>query len=99
MAGRETMAEFLERRWREKQHDGQETVARARHFRIDPDFKGTTLPARVGGERWKGKALGFEKYGLPGRIWFGSPAPLKARVGGLPAGVGGLIHEPAEGQQ
>ncbi|WP_332771910.1 hypothetical protein [Phenylobacterium sp.] len=70
-----------------------------RHFRIDPDFKGTTLPARVGGERWKGKALGFEKYGLPGRIWFGSPAPLKARVGGLPAGVGGLIHEPAEGQQ
>ena len=70
-----------------------------RHFRVDPDFYGTKLPARVGGERWRGKALGLEKYGLPGRLYYGSPAPLKARVGGLTSAAGSVIYDASEPDQ
>ena len=59
-----------------------------RHFQVDPDFHGTKLPARVGGGSWSGHALELEKYDLLGQLWHGSPAPLKARVGGL-ASAGG----------
>ena len=70
-----------------------------RHFRVDPDFYGTRLPARVGGERWSGRALGLEKYGPPGRLWYGSPAPLKARIGGLGSGAGSAIYDSPETDQ
>lgn len=70
-----------------------------RHFRVDPDFYGTKLPARVGGERWRGKALGLEKYGLPGRLYYGSPAPLKARVGGLTSAAGSVIYDASKPDQ
>jgi hypothetical protein len=63
------------------------------HYHVDPLFNHARLPARLGGGSWRGKDLGFEKYGLPGRIWYGSPAPLKARVGGLTAATGGLIYD------
>lgn len=64
-----------------------------RHFQVDPRFYGTKLPRRVASKNWSGRGLGLEKYGLPGRLWHGSPAPLKARVGGLTAGGGGVIHD------
>ena len=63
------------------------------HFEVDPSFNHARLPARVGGGSWNGRALGLEKYGLAGRLWHGSPAPLKARVGGLGASVGGVVHD------
>ena len=44
------------------------------------------------GNGGSGKNLGLKRYGLPGRIWYGSPAPLKARVGGLGASTGAAAH-------
>ncbi|MDP3854232.1 hypothetical protein [Phenylobacterium sp.] len=69
------------------------------HRGVDDHFYGTRLPRRVGGERWSAKDLGLKKYDQLGRIWHGSPAPLKARVGGLTAGAGASFYESGEGQQ
>lgn len=62
------------------------------HYKVDPEFKGTGFPARVGGGGWSGAGLGLKEYGLAGRIWHGSPAPLKARVGGLGGAAGAVAH-------
>jgi len=62
------------------------------HYEVDPNFHGTGFPARVGGGRWSGKDLGLTKHGLAGRLWHGSPAPLKARVGGLGATAGAAMY-------
>jgi hypothetical protein len=64
-----------------------------RHFQVDRDFHGTKLPAMVGGGSWSGHKLGLEKNGLLGRLWRGSPAPLKARLGGLTAAGGGAVYD------
>lgn len=69
------------------------------HRGVDGHFYGTRLPRRVGGERWSAKDLGLKKYDQLGRIWHGSPAPLKARAGGLTAGAGALAYDSKEGQQ
>ena len=69
------------------------------HFEVDDHFHGTKLPKRVGGESWSGKRLGFERYGLPERLWHGTPAPLKARVGGSATVGGGLIYDLGEEEQ
>ena len=62
------------------------------HYKVDPEFNGTRFPARVGGGRWSGADLGLKEYGLAGRLWHGSPAPLKARVGGLGGSTGAVAH-------
>ena len=69
------------------------------HYQVDPAFHGTKLRARVGGEPWSGDALGLEKFGPLGRLWYGSPAPLKARVGGLGAVGGNLMYNPSDEDQ
>lgn len=69
------------------------------HFEVDDHFYGAKLPARVGGERWSGKKLGFEKHDALGRLWHGTPAPMKARVGGSAASAGGSIYDPGEEEQ
>lgn len=69
------------------------------HFEVDDHFYGAKLPARVGGERWSGKKLGFEKHSTLGGIWHGTPAPMKARVGGSAASAGGLIYDLGEEDQ
>ncbi|WP_296598673.1 hypothetical protein [Phenylobacterium sp.] len=66
------------------------------HYAVDPKFHGAGFPARVGGGRWSGADLGLQEYGLAGRLWHGSPAPLKARVGGLAGGVGAAAHGMAD---
>jgi hypothetical protein len=60
-----------------------------RHFAVDPRFHGT----KAGGERWSGRDLGLKRYGPLGRLWYGSPAPLKARVGGLGAAAGNGLYD------
>ncbi|WP_157215445.1 pre-toxin TG domain-containing protein [Flavisphingomonas formosensis] len=55
------------------------------HFKVDPKFFGARFPKRVGGS-WSGRRLGLEKYDRAGRLWHGSPSPLKATVGGAAAG-------------
>jgi hypothetical protein len=60
------------------------------HYKVDPSYTGGS----VKGEKWNGEALGLKKYRLAGRIWHGSPPPLKARVGGLGAGAGAVMYVP-----
>ena len=60
------------------------------HYKVDPKFHGTG----VKGESWSGKELRLRRYGPAGRIWHGSPPPLKARVGGLGAGAGTVMYGP-----
>jgi hypothetical protein len=57
------------------------------HYRVDPAFNFTKIK---GGGVWDGKALGLKQYGVAGRLWYGSPRPLKAAVGGGAVGTGGL---------
>ncbi|MET0274681.1 MAG: hypothetical protein ABW360_16970 [Phenylobacterium sp.] len=64
----------------------------ALHYEVDPHFYGTS----VLGERWSGRDLGLRKHGPMGRLWYGSPAPLKARVGGLGASAGATMYIPEE---
>lgn len=58
------------------------------HYGVDPRFHGTA----VLGERWSGRDLGLQRHGPIGQVWYGSPAPLKARVGGVAAAAGGAIE-------
>ena len=60
------------------------------HYKVDPQYYGGS--AR--GESWRGRGLGLKRYGLAGRLWHGSPSPLKARVGGLGASAGGAMYIP-----
>lgn len=66
------------------------------HYEVDPYFHGTGLPGR---ESWSGKRLGLKKHDRLGRIWHGSPAPLKARVIGLTAGAGAVTHDLSHDQE
>ena len=65
------------------------------HYKVDPHFHGTG----VRGERWSGRDLGLKKHGPMGQLWHGSPAPLKARVGGLGAAAGDGVYDLEEGDQ
>jgi hypothetical protein len=47
----------------------------ARHYQLDPDFKGARLPGNAG---WSGKKLGLKKFGLFDSLAFGMPAPTRA---------------------
>ena len=69
----------------------------ARHYQVDPQFYGAKLPARVGGGSWSGKALGLQTSGPLGRVWYGSPAPLKAAVGAGSTGATGLAYNYLDG--
>ncbi|MDD4890785.1 MAG: hypothetical protein PHU85_12755, partial [Phycisphaerae bacterium] len=61
-----------------------------RHYFADLNWKGTAFPDAIGGS-WSGKAIGLQRPGLPGRLWYGSPAALKVTAGGAAAaGAGGL---------
>lgn len=63
------------------------------HYKVDPHFNGTGLPPRFGGGSWSGKSLGLEKYGPVGRLWYGSPTPLKLTAGAAAAGAGAGAYE------
>ena len=66
------------------------------HYKVDPMYYGGAV---IRGEGWSGKKLGFERYGLAGQLWHGSPPPLKARVGGLGAASGAVMYAPEEAGQ
>ena len=50
------------------------------HYKVDPEQEVSRMPAALG-PAWNGKKLGLKEYGLLGRIWHGSPAPLNAVAG------------------
>lgn len=53
------------------------------HYRVDPHYRGGSVPRRVGNVKgWSGKKLGWEKEDSLGRIWYGAPDPLKATAAG-----------------
>ncbi len=64
------------------------------HYKVDPRFSVARLPGRVGGGAWHGGKVDLDRYGQLGRLWHGSPAPLKARVGGLGTGAGAAMYVP-----
>jgi hypothetical protein len=64
-----------------------------RHFQVDPHYYGGKIRADFGGGGWSGRKLGWEKRGLPGRIWYGSPLPLKAVAGAGMFGAGGVVDQ------
>ena len=66
------------------------------HYKVDPMYYGGPV---IRGEGWSGKKLDLERYGLVGRVWHGSPPPLKARVGGLGATSGAVMYVPEEEDQ
>ena len=62
------------------------------HYKVDPYFFNANFPKAIGGS-WRGSSLGLEKYGVVGRIWYGSPTPLKVTVGGAAtAGTAGTYY-------
>jgi hypothetical protein len=60
------------------------------HAKVDPYFYGARLPKNIG-KSWSSKRIGIQKYGLPGRLWHGSPTLLKATAA-LPVAVGGALY-------
>jgi hypothetical protein len=58
------------------------------HHGVDPQFYGARMPKSDTGLHWSGKKLGLQKYSLPERLWYGSPAPLKAALGAPAAAAG-----------
>lgn len=61
------------------------------HYKVDPTFYGARFPSSIGGS-WSGRSLGLQKYGTVGRLWYGSPAPLKVTVGASAAAGGGAAY-------
>lgn len=59
------------------------------HYGVDPRFYGTRI---IPGESWRGAKLNLKRHGPAGRVWHGSPPPLKARVGGIGASVGTMAY-------
>lgn len=63
------------------------------HSRVDPFFYGAGFPNRVGGGGWSSKRLGIEKYPMPERLYYRTPGPTKAVVGGAAVLDGGYLNE------
>ena len=61
------------------------------HYKVDPTFHAAKFPSDIGGV-WRGSDLGLEKYGQFGRLWYGSPAPLKVAVGTTASGAVGISY-------
>ncbi|MBW3540935.1 MAG: hypothetical protein KY476_11745 [Planctomycetes bacterium] len=56
------------------------------HFRVDPYFYAAPFPRSIGGA-WRGNDLALTKCGPLGRLWYGSPGPLKATSASVAGGV------------
>jgi len=69
-----------------------------RHFQVDPHYYGGKIRKEFGGGRWSGKDLGWQKYDRLGRLWHGSPAPLKAAVGAGVVGAGAAVDQVSNGE-
>lgn len=67
------------------------------HHGVDPHYHGGKVQKKFGGGGWSGKKLGWTKYDQLGRLWHGSPAPLKAAVGGS-ASIGAATHQISTGE-
>ncbi len=54
---------------------------------------------RVGGGGWSSKRLGIGKYDALGRVYYGTPGPTKAVVGGAAMTGGAYLNEELEGER
>lgn len=66
------------------------------HYENDPFYHGARMPASVPEMGWSGKRMGLKKRGPLGRLWFGMPAPLKARALGSAGTFGGTVQSISE---
>lgn len=69
-----------------------------RHFNVDPLYRGGKIPAEFGGGSWSGRDLDWKKYDQLGRLWYGSPAPLKSVVGAGVVGAGAAVDKSWNGE-
>jgi hypothetical protein len=69
-----------------------------RHFQVDPSYHGGNIPAKFGGGGWSGHDLGWQKHDRLGRLWYGSPAPLKAVAGAGAVGAGAAVDQVWDGE-
>ena len=64
------------------------------HYESDSQYHGGPVSKEFGGGGWSAKRLGWEKPGLLGQVWNGSPTPLKAVVIGPPVlGIGAAVDQ------
>jgi hypothetical protein len=59
------------------------------HAKADPHYSGSRLTGKGKGSGWSAKRLGIETAGPLGRLWLGSPRPLKIAVGSPFGALGG----------
>jgi hypothetical protein len=65
-----------------------------RHYKVDPSYHGGKIRAKYGGGGWSGRDLGWTKHDQLGRLWYGSPVPLKKTVAGAGMfGAGGIVDQ------
>ncbi len=65
------------------------------HFETDPKYYGSGFSPKIGGPGWSGKRLGFQKYGLLKRFWYGTPTPL-AGVSATAGATGLSDYDPTQ---
>jgi hypothetical protein len=70
------------------------------HYRVDPKAGGFRLPAELNeGMGWRPKELGLTKYGLPERVWRGTPVPLKDAIATIPFADAPALYDNLERPQ
>jgi hypothetical protein len=62
-----------------------------RHFLADLNWKGAAFPKAIGGS-WSGSAIGLQRVGPVGRLWYASPGALKITAGGTAAGGAAVLY-------
>ena len=68
------------------------------HSQVDDHFYGAGFPRNMGGPGWSATKLGIKPFGLPGRLYHGTPGPTKAVIGGAAVVGGGYLNEAVRGE-
>jgi hypothetical protein len=58
------------------------------HAEVDSFYGGGRVPRKYGGGGWAAKDFGWETYGLPGRLLYGTTTPLKSALIRTATGAG-----------
>lgn len=73
--------------------------AYAKHAMVDDHFSGAYLGRGKGVSGWSARKAGIETQSGLQRVWNGTPEATKDLGGAILGGVGGLSHEPLDGER